>query len=823
MKRKNLILTIIAAGLMVLAGCEKKPGTEKPDPKPDPEETEDIVVVDGKVRFYLSVDGNAASLKMGAKKHSWTTKDKIRVNNSQYSVQQDADKRYYIDANAADDNVYKTAFYESSKYFPASCFTGVIIPHAQCYKAGGNPLAGYPMYAVYSKTTGNKLIFKDGYAVLALTLKGTASISSIKVEDAAGGNMGGGFNFDESKTALVAQPKGVDFITLNCGGEGSGVGLSSTGTIFHIVIPARNYASGLQLTVCDRDHLAMFHKTAAVNIAPNSVHEVPLDYAPATDLCFYEGFDTFVWGGDIMAGEGSPAYSPSDAAIAIGGGTDYTGYEEALTAVPYSNPGSGYMQPDTWDSSKDVAANHQMSTSYLKSRNMYDWRYLFRCQEYQGCMAIGAAANTRGIMQTPGMSAIKKLGTVEISFKFCFQAGITDDLLCNVVSGGVITACKLNGSDVPLTAANSGYESNAAVMKLMRTQVQIPASAAAAKTWNTVTLTVQNANTATALYLASLLSTAGVHGIYVDDIKVTKVADNTLGPNNLRVLFWNIQNGMWSDQGNNYDNFVKWVKVYDPDICIWCEAQTIYKTGTSSAMAAGDRYLTNNWGALAARYGHSYWTKSGHRDNYPQVITAKMPITKILDITNGPTVTVSHGACQAKVTVNGKDIHIVTLHMWPQAYGFGVPAAEQAASAAAFEGDKYREKEIIDILNLTINAASQAGVTNWIMAGDFNSRSPVDNWYHNWSDNDTRFLVHKYIRGNTQMKDVIGDRYPGCFFTSTGGNSRIDYIYASPAMYALIDNSISVVDAYAAPVPDLQVAFYHPSDHRPVLVDFTIN
>ena len=34
---------------------------------------------------------------------------------------------------------------------------------------------------------------------------------------------------------------------------------------------------------------------------------------------------------------------------------------------------------------------------------------------------------------------------------------------------------------------------------------------------------------------------------------------------NMRLLYWNIQNGMWSDQGNNYDNFVAWVREYDPD------------------------------------------------------------------------------------------------------------------------------------------------------------------------------------------------------------------------------------------------------------------
>jgi hypothetical protein len=34
------------------------------------------------------------------------------------------------------------------------------------------------------------------------------------------------------------------------------------------------------------------------------------------------------------------------------------------------------------------------------------------------------------------------------------------------------------------------------------------------------------------------------------------------------VLYWNIQNGMWHDQGNGYDNFTAFVKELDPDICI---------------------------------------------------------------------------------------------------------------------------------------------------------------------------------------------------------------------------------------------------------------
>ena len=52
----------------------------------------------------------------------------------------------------------------------------------------------------------------------------------------------------------------------------------------------------------------------------------------------------------------------------------------------------------------------------------------------------------------------------------------------------------------------------------------------------------------------------------------------------ITVLYWNIQNGMWSDQGNNYDNFVEFVKEQEPDICVWAEAESRYRTDTNIKM-----------------------------------------------------------------------------------------------------------------------------------------------------------------------------------------------------------------------------------------------
>ena len=104
----------------------------------------------------------------------------------------------------------------------------------------------------------------------------------------------------------------------------------------------------------------------------------------------------------------------------------------------------------------------------------------------------------------------------------------------------------------------------------------------------------------------------------------------------LRLLHWNIENGMWDGQNDNYDRFVEFVKSQDPDVCVWCEAQSIWKTDSDQKMAKEDRYLVDGWGELAARYGHRYWGIGGYRDNYPQVITSKYPITYISDQVQTP-------------------------------------------------------------------------------------------------------------------------------------------------------------------------------------------
>lgn len=292
-------------------------------------------------------------------------------------------------------------------------------------------------------------------------------------------------------------------------------------------------------------------------------------------------------------------------------------------------------------------------------------------------------------------------------------------------------------------------------------------------------------------------------------------------PVKIKLLYWNIQNGMWADQGNNYDNFVKWVRSQKPDICVWCEGQSIYKTNTAENMDKKDRYLTDHWSELAARYGHKYIYVGGHCDNYPQVITSKYPIDNVdRFVGNKSDTIVAHGSGWAQVDFGGKQINIVTLHTWPMSFAYR--AKDKVKSKAEHGGDLQRRKEIEYICRHTILTDANAKNDYWMMMGDFNSISIKDNYFYKRNVKDTCFYVHNYVLEHTPYVDVIAEKHPGTFLTSTQDKTRIDFIYSTPALYKYIKNANIVYDKYTTPVRDEQNLsnFYRPSDHRPIIINF---
>lgn len=292
----------------------------------------------------------------------------------------------------------------------------------------------------------------------------------------------------------------------------------------------------------------------------------------------------------------------------------------------------------------------------------------------------------------------------------------------------------------------------------------------------------------------------------------------------LKILYWNIQNGMWSDQGNNYDNFVKYVSEENPDICVWAEAKTHYKTDLAESFRPDDDlYLTEHWPELAARYGHKYTYVGGDRDFFPQVITSKYPIENVKRITGTDSLLVVHGCGWATVEVGGKKINFVTVHTWPQKYGFNIAREDRERSAAAHEGDCFRRTEMEYICNQTILSDPDAASGYWVLLGDFNSRSRIDNYFYQWSGDDTRFLVHDYIRQNTPLIDAVAQKHPGEFKKTTFGGHRIDFVYMTKPLYDCLKDIEVVYDGFPANRKAEGLSnFCHPSDHQPIVMNLTI-
>lgn len=293
-----------------------------------------------------------------------------------------------------------------------------------------------------------------------------------------------------------------------------------------------------------------------------------------------------------------------------------------------------------------------------------------------------------------------------------------------------------------------------------------------------------------------------------------------------RLVYWNIQNGMWDGQNDNYDRFVKWVKGENPDICVWCEARSNYVTDSDRSLPENERYLDAGWPHLAERYGHSYVYIGAAPDNFPQVITSRYPISNVSRISGSKADTsVMHGAGWATVEVAGRHLNIVTLHLAPHQWKPGSTAAQRKASAERHEGDLWRRCEIEYICNHTIlspEASSHGDL--WMMMGDFNSRCRVDNNIYGHEENSTKFYVHDYVAAATPYKDIMTVMHPGEFFSTVQYACRLDYVYMTPALARFVTKAYVNRDDYTDPIRDPQKLsnFWRPSDHQPIIVDFEL-
>lgn len=786
----------------------------------------DISEENGYVRFYLTERVGGLRATTGTAEHRWN-ECTIMVNGKKYNAEYDESDNPFIrvEHNKADD--YKAVLLpkDSEKWYSSSPYENLILPCSQFDDRAISTIRSFPMYAIYSKSNGRNLVFDYGVSFLRVRLRGDAKIRSVRAEATNRYDLAGSVSTLPANGTYKVD-KGMNFVALNTTNNGSYASLTNNYREFYLAIAPGDYEK-LRVTVSDTNFKASFYDIENLQLKAGEIHTIEGSYAPSEDLVFYEGFDNCVWGGDIMRGSEGVGFSPNASNVTYNSDLGRTGYEDALTMVAYNVAGSAFFQSNTWDdvSTATVATSHQVTDSFILSRHLADARYIFRTHECPGYIAISTATSNRGMYRSGTIRNVKGIGRYKMTLRFAMQAKFNGSLNLDIIGGGRIVSAHIDGKALTLNSENLRYQNITSTFVVPNSSLTIPSSDLVKKVWQTLEVEVADVANGSYFQFGDSIVATGKHGIYLDCVEVRQLNEWKRDSNTLRVLLWNIQNGMWADQHNNYDNFVKWVKKWDPDVCVWCESETIYKDKTSTSTST--KYLTKNWGTLAARYGHSYVSVGGDRDNYPQTITSKHEITTVLRITdtnvkNNP---ISHGAGHFTITVNGKKVNIVALHMWPQGYGYGVASANRDASIANEEGHKYRVFEMQYIVDQTVKNSKWADEKYWLLGGDTNSRSRLDNWYYNYDENAYILKTHDVLLNQTDMKDVIGHRFPGYFMSSTMGGARIDMMYASPSMYELLVNSTTLIDEWLTETKQSEYvsSFYDRSDHRPILMDFDMS
>ena len=298
-----------------------------------------------------------------------------------------------------------------------------------------------------------------------------------------------------------------------------------------------------------------------------------------------------------------------------------------------------------------------------------------------------------------------------------------------------------------------------------------------------------------------------------------------------KLISWNIQDGMWSDQANNYDNFVEFLKTTDPDVCVFCEAKTTHLE------SGQEPYLPANWDKVAARYGHQYVYLAQDQDNSPQVITSKHPIRNMKRIAGGQDTVVGHGAGWVQIDMDGKTYNIVCMHAMPFAMGGGRPQGGSPQGGRPQGGmgfgrgmgfggpggggsDEFRKKEVEYVCRQTILTREHPERELWLMMGDFNSISSLDNDHYKLSADSSIYCVHDYIRNKTPYIDVIANKHPGEFIQSSQNGRRIDFIYATEPVIKQIKSAEILNSGYTEQHRESGAQYWVPSDHRPILIEF---
>ena len=888
---------VTAAFLLLLTSCEQEKmteyargeGVEKARPMPEDAGGSDA-------SFALAPDEFSLREAIGARAHVFSPEDEIYFKSSLYHPGVDGDGQPRLDVPEAGSGEYLMFLYpKGSRYWFTDAeqapLKGLIIPYSQFYGTTAALMDSYPMMAEYDPAEEGIIRFRELLSAVSVTVRGSGKLASVHLQNKSASqllenNLAGVASFTTEGNYELTE--GVNFVNLNCTDGGKGVEISPSGTTFYLIVAPGSYSEGLRLTLTSMDHKGQVFDVSPFTVAPGELKALEGDFsfAPEEDLLFFEHFDNFVWGGNVQGNQAVSSYAPDASSNPNDDPGARTGYEQAFVKVGVTTPGSAFIQ-NNWATVNGwtVGERPSVNPEYVTSRNIGDLVYMYRAQEFQGCVSLGGMDETRGLIQPlksfPVTDALYY--NVKLSFDMCYRYN-GDDLLSTMLSGsGIAERLVVDGEEVVLETTMEGNNtythSYQNTTSLFPAQFPGPLSERYEEGWHHVEITYSGLNELSQLRIQGQDAVAAFkHGVLVDNIEIRRVPRPEVAERPLRVLMFNIQYGMWADQANNFDGFAAFIKKYDPDVCVFCEAKSGWKDGVATNAGASQYRLfknnrvndpdsrnniTNNeWKALAARWGHNYhavgayWFNDAHTNInlFPQVITSKYPITTVSRLHNcavpgESNVSLTRGGGHFQIQVYGETVNIVTVHLWPFKYRYN-----NNTSTENREGYTIQRRELKGALHATVDRTDCGD--NWLIMGDMNSISPLDEEYYyaisykEYNEHGDKWMAtHRQVVQRPEgpivgelvfsrplydmLREGEGSLYtgPGRFPTSTGGQVRYDIMYGSESMRRRVDafsmvlhdswSSIRTTSQYD-PEDDTKKAKI-PSDHMPVLVEFDMS
>lgn len=787
------------------------------------------------VKLLVEVEQTALT-KLDAHLGQLAEGDVVKVNNKECVVQRNKKGVLYVEAEKVADENYKAGYPADV----ASLLGGTPYIHlvpAQHYAPKGYNRLYMPMVA--DAAVEGKMVFKPLCGVLRLKVAGDAVLNCIKLENGGENYLSGHFdlNFTTGLHRREKSDAALNCTILDCSNDGNGVLLNKSGEEFYVVLPVGNYDKGLKVTITDRSHHTMICDTKPFVIRRGEVASVAtITYAPAADQLFAERFDNMVYGGDYQQGKYFAGFVST-----VEESTKLTGVERALRKSGYNTPGTSYLHRKWGVAPLDDGA---IAAAYLRNRNIADYGSLLRAQEFLGYLGVGVQDSYRGIFTTPAFSNIEGVADIEITFKIASEQRCNSDFGVCVLNAGVVKEFWTNGVRHTLTSDNYPFSNSQTEKVWLRKRALSVGSAFAdeeRKPWFEVRLVVSGATNETALSIVpQKKGEKDINGFYIDDIEVRQLR-SVQRKEILRIMDYNIQNGMWADQHNNFDNFVKYMVEADTDIAIFCEASSIYYDHTNKHTKYEERYLPykyqpyekgetdhlvpTGWIELAARYGHPYVAVGAHQDNYPVVVTSKYPIVKSVKLGGKE---VSHGGIHAQVEVDGEIVNIVAFHTWPHGWKFGVKGKEERAeSKLEYGGHITRYDETKLFMERTILNPEYADQKHWIVAGDMNCYSQLDDNHFGLGYENLRYAAQRYIvECVPQVKDLIKFYHSpdkrDVVIPSAMRGGRIDYMYGSERFVNSLLKAKSPKSGFTNGKFDKTTRFFKEcgSDHLPIICDF---